>query len=291
MDLLTAYLHGITTTYPDLIVHTATLDISGGQFNAIVLINDDLIFRFPRSAYVAEQYPRQIALLTYLRDKLPLPIPDPQYRSSPDVPWQHCFMGYHRIPGAPFYREVVDAIRDPAAVQALAVQLASFLRSLHQVSLADLPADLPMSDRVEDWVLLYQDIRTLLFPHMRLEARRKVAKHFERYLNDPAQFAYPPVLRHGDFGDSNILYDPLTQRISGIIDFESLGLGDPATDVATLVGYGEDFLKYCLESYPAMQTMLERVHFYRGTYALQEVYYGLRDGNQQAFERGIASYR
>lgn len=291
MDLLTAYLHDITSTYPNLITHTATLDINGGQFNAIVLINDELIFRFPRSAYVAEQYPRQIALLSYLRDKLPLPIPTPQYISLPDVTWQHCFMGYQRIPGAPFYRKVVDAIGDSAAVQTLAVQLASFLRSLHQVSVADLPAELPISDRVEDWVGLYEDIRRLLFPYMRLEARQEVAKHFEHYLNDPAQFSYQPVLRHGDFGDSNILYDSVTQRISGIIDFESLALGDPAMDVAALAGYGQDFLKYCLESYPAMQTMLERVHFYRGTYALQEAYYGLRDGNQQAFERGIAPYQ
>jgi aminoglycoside 2''-phosphotransferase len=291
MGLLTGYLHAITSAYPDLVVHTATLDINSGQFNAIVLINDNLIFRFPRSAYVAEHYPRQIALLSYLRDKLPLSIPDPQYISLPDVAWQHRFMGYERIPGAPFYREIIDTIGDSAAVQALATQLASFLRSLHQVSLADLPVDLPLSDRVEDWVVLYQDIRTLLFPYMRQEAHREVAKHFEHYLNDPAQYAYQPVLRHGDFGDSNILYDSATQRMSGIIDFESLALGDPATDVAPLVGYGEDFLNSCLESYPAMQTMLERVRFYRGTYALQEAWYGLRDGNQQAFERGIAPYR
>jgi aminoglycoside 2''-phosphotransferase len=291
MDPLTTYLRDITTTYPELVIRTATLHTSGGQFNAIVLVNDDLIFRFPRSVHVAEQYPRQIALLTYLHDKLPLPIPDPRYISSPAVPWQHCFMGYQRIPGEPFYREVVDAIRDPATVQALAAQLASFLRTLHQVSLTDLPLDLPIGDRVEDWVVLYQDVRTQLFPYMRLDARRDVAHHFERYLNDPAQFAFQPVLRHGDFGDSNILYYSASQRISGIIDFESLGLGDPATDVAVLVGYGEDFLKYCLETYPAMQTMLARVHFYRGTFALQEAYYGLRDGNQQAFERGIAPYR
>lgn len=37
--------------------------------------------------------------------------------------------------------------------------------------------------------------------------------------------------------------------------------------------------------------MLERAAFYRGTFALQEAYYGLRDGNQEAFEDGIAQYR
>jgi len=38
------------------------------------------------------------------------------------------------------------------------------------------------------------------------------------------------VLRYGDFGTGNILYDPQTLTISGIIDFGFAGLGDGALD-------------------------------------------------------------
>jgi hypothetical protein len=39
---------------------------------------------------------------------------------------------------------------------------------------------------------------------------------------------FQPVLRHGDFGPSNILFDATTRTISGIVDFGSAALGDPA---------------------------------------------------------------
>src|SRR5205085_6629176 len=116
-----------------------------------------------------------------------------------------------------------------------------------------------------------------LFQYMRPDARQQVTDNFDHYLRNLTRFTYPPVLRHGDFGGSNILYDSQTNSISGIIDFELLGFGDPATDVAALSTYGEEFFALCLDIYPEMQTMLDRARFYRSTFALQEAYYGLRD--------------
>ncbi len=37
--------------------------------------------------------------------------------------------------------------------------------------------------------------------------------------------------------------------------------------------------------------MLSRARFYVGTFALQEALNGLEDGDQEAFENGIAQYR
>jgi aminoglycoside 2''-phosphotransferase len=290
MDKLTAYLHSISTACPDISITSAELHTTDGQFNDIVFINDDLIFRFPRTLQVAESYTAQTMLLTYLQGRLPLPIPCPLYMARSDVPWQQRFIGYRRIPGVPLYREALAAIHDLDAVRGMAAQLASFLRTLHHLELADLPADLPVRDGVGQWEVLYTGIQEMLFPYMRPEARHWVANHFDNYLKNPARFTYRPVLRHGDFGGSNILYAPSANRISGIIDFESLGLGDPATDVAALSTYGEEFFALCLVAYPEMQTMLDRAQFYRSTFALQEAYYGLRDNDRSAFQRGIAAY-
>jgi hypothetical protein len=43
--------------------------------------------------------------------------------------------------------------------------------------------------------------------------------------------------------------------------------------------------------YPVTGAILSRARFYAGTFALQEALYGLEDGDQKAFERGIAQYR
>lgn len=291
MDLLSTCLHEITSTHPELTIHTAMLLADGGQFNIIIQVNDRYIFRFPRSAEVAGLYDTQKRLLAYLHDRLPLPIPDPQFSSLPSVPWQRTFMGYSRIPGAPLDRETLCAIPHAGAVKALGKQLGSFLRSLHQTPLNDLPVKMDVTDGVDDWTVFYQGVRRTLFPHMKPAARRAVENHFDRYLSDESQFAFRPALRHGDFGPTNILYDSSTQRIGGVLDFEELGIGDPAIDIGPLVGYGETFLESCMEVYPSIHEMLGRVHFYRGTYALQEAYFGLRDGDQRAFERGMLSYQ
>ncbi len=271
-------------------IDSAELHTTDGQFNDIVFINDDLIFRYPRTPQVAESYTIQTLLLTYLQGKLPLSIPCPLYTATADVPWQQRFFGYRHIPGKPLYREALAVIRDPLALQDMATQLAAFLLTLHRLAPVDLPVDLPVRDGIGDWEALYIGFQETLFAYMRPQARRWVMGNFESFLNNPSRFTYHPVLRHGDFGGSNILYNPQTNRISGVIDFESLGLGDPATDVAALSTYGEEFFALCLATYPEMQTMLDRAQFYRSTFALQEAYYGLRDGDQAAFQRGIAAY-
>jgi aminoglycoside 2''-phosphotransferase len=150
---------------------------------------------------------------------------------------------------------------------------------------------LPVQDGRETWVQLYQDFRTHLFPYMRADAQVSVADNFEKFLNDPGQFDYTPTLRHGDFGPSNILYNAESRTISGIIDFDSIGVGDPAMDVGAVLNLGDDFFRRMCRCYPHLAGLRARTEFYRSTYALQEALYGLRDNVPESFEAGIADYR
>jgi aminoglycoside 2''-phosphotransferase len=68
------------------------------------------------------------------------------------------------------------------------------------------------------------------------------------------------VLKHGDFGTSNILFDRQQRTICGMIDFGSSGLGDPAYDLAGLLSsYGEAFVKRCWRVYPEIESFMDRV--------------------------------
>ena len=126
---------------------------------------------------------------------------------------------------------------------------------------------------------------------MRPDARVQVERHFTSYLQNPEHFSYRPVLRHGDFGGSNILFDPSTQAISGIIDFGSTTLGDPACDLAGLLWYGEQFMRKLADTYPMTDQLWERIRFCHGTFALQEALFGVENNDPDAFRAGIASYR
>jgi aminoglycoside 2''-phosphotransferase len=179
---------------------------------------------------------------------------------------------------------------DEATLEGFARQLAGFLHALHRLDPAALELVLPPEDALAAQKQLYAEIRTHLFSLMRPAARASVTEHFENYFAAPELHQYPLSLHHGDFGGSNILYEPARMEISGIIDFGFAGLGDPAFDLASVSTYGEAFFARICRYYPADESMLARARFYRGTFALQEALHGFKNHDQEAFESGLESY-
>jgi aminoglycoside 2''-phosphotransferase len=292
MDRTIAHLQLIREAYPDFVVGSEELRLTRGQFNVVLLVDGSLIFRFPRSARAAAILHAETALLCALQGRLPLPIPHPTYVGTDPRTSRLNFMGYHIIPGEPLEREVLAAIGNEGVLQRLATQLAAFLRALHQVPAEELGVTLPVVDDRDDWERLYVRFETELFGSMRPDAREAVARRFEAFLAEPIHFAYRPVLRHGDFGGSNILYDAAARAIGGVIDFGAAGLGDAAVDLAALSWYGEPFLERFFVGYPelAAPAVRERARFYRSTHALQQALWALETGDEEEFADGIAGY-
>ena len=293
MDKQSEYIQSIHAIYPDLSIETARLN-QNGQFNDILIINEESIFRFPKTLREATKLATETALLRSLQRQVTLPIPNPIYASMETAAIGQVFMGYRLLPGEPFWPATLDGLTDEEQVSQLANQLATFLHRLHTTPAEALEVRLPDFRGCEEWRALYDRFRSKLFPFMRPDACTEVAKQFEDFLSDARNCSYAPTLIHGDFGPSNILYHARLGSISGIIDFSSAGWGDPAVDFAALlcsVSYGERFLERFTGIYPGIEEVLPRARFYAGTFALQEALYGLEDGDRGAFESGIAGYR
>ncbi|MGE7916799.1 aminoglycoside phosphotransferase family protein [Lysinibacillus xylanilyticus] len=144
----------------------------------------------------------------------------------------------------------------------------------------------------EEMYNLYDKIQNTLFPFIRKDAQKEISQSFESFLKGKAFSNLEITLIHGDFGASNILWNPETSMISGIIDFGGSGLGDPAYDFAGILSsYGEDFFDMCMDLYPNGNEIAERVKFYKSTFALQEALHGIENDDRQAFESGIKDYR
>ena len=120
MDKESLYLQAIRTAYPGLDIHAARLHIGEGQFNDIIFINDDLIFRFPRYEENIRDFLREIEVLEKLQGHLSLPIPDPVYASSETRSVGSTFMGYKLLPGKPLFRNVLNKIIDESTLEVLA---------------------------------------------------------------------------------------------------------------------------------------------------------------------------
>jgi aminoglycoside 2''-phosphotransferase len=61
----------------------------------------------------------------------------------------------------------------------------------------------------------------------------------------------PAAIIHGDLSQDHILFDPETERISGVIDFSDAIISSPLLDFMYLYhAYGEEFLRLLWSYYP-----------------------------------------
>ncbi|MCA9939781.1 MAG: aminoglycoside phosphotransferase family protein [Anaerolineales bacterium] len=286
------HLRRIRERFPDLSIQSVTLN-QDGQYNDVLIINEALVFRFARYPAAAERLEREIDILKLLERYVTLPIPRPLFYDLEHDQQRMAFMGYPIIPGRPLWRHVFRQINIPEVLDNLAMQIATFLRELHSVPLDVVRRlRLPLEDEAEAYAAMFTRVREDLFQYMRPEAQEGVTHHFEGFLQNPGVSAFRPALRHGDFGTSNLLWDPAMERLTGVVDFGDAGLGDAAVDFAgILASFGHDFYTRCSDYYPEMRAAVSRARFYAGTFALQEALHGLDTSDADAFGNGIAPYR
>jgi aminoglycoside 2''-phosphotransferase len=244
-----------------------------GLGNDVVIINDQRVVRFAKHAY-AKQLLRQEAHV------LALACQHVTMRLPLFVHVAEDFVAYDFIPGEGLHRNDILA-QDTVIQDRLAQQLATFLHQLHTIPHATLRSHhLPRSDAVRtraDWLQLLQDVERELFPFLSTFQQQWIRRHFTPILDGHLNLEYVPVLIHGDLGPSHILYDRTAGSITGIIDFGIAGLGDPATDVASIIyAFGESFLRRMTPWYPHLSALIDRARFRAGTLELQWARLGVR---------------
>ena len=184
-----------------------------GTDNAIFRLGDGLSVRLPRRQGPTAPGGKEVDWLPKLAPLLPVEIPVPvaQGRPSSDYPWFweiHSWVEGETVPVAE-----VDARR-------AAHDLAELVAALQRVSPAGAPRGrgIPLAERDEEFRLWLA----------RFDGDPLVTAEWERALAAPP-WAGPPVWHHGDLDARNWLVRD--GRISGVIDWGSMGVGDPACDV------------------------------------------------------------
>ncbi|WP_246629251.1 phosphotransferase family protein [Mesobacillus maritimus] len=243
-----SYIEHIKQVYPDLVIVDSYLN-GLGQNNDVLIINNSLVFRFPKYENGISPLIQEAALLKYLKNIISISIPHPTYYSFKRLEPGNVFAGYNLIKGEPFWKESLEKIESPEMISNLASQLVGFLTELHSVSEEKVRNALnlqPNHPKVE-MTELFEKIQTKLFPYIRKEAQNEINHSFETLING-ILLNVKTTLIHGDFGSSNILWTPENRRISGIIDFGGSGIGDPAYDFAgILASYGKEFFELCID--------------------------------------------
>ncbi|MCR8851045.1 phosphotransferase [Rossellomorea sp. SC111] len=287
--MVSTYENRIREVYPEFtITHSEMNEI--GQNNDVLIVNGSLVFRFPKYIEGIRKLKKETRVLEGVEGNLSLQVPSPLYQSMDSEEVGKVFTGYKMIEGEPLWPAV---FKDEEHSQKIASQLVGFLTELHSHSVDEVEIEKKSIHEIRSSIVnLYDRCQEKLFPHMNEKAKVEVRKHFDSFLANEHLLDFQPVLIHGDFGASNILWNPARHEVSGIIDFGETEVGDPAYDFAGLLSsYGETFVRDCLTLYPGGDQIFERMSFYRGTFALQEALHGIEHGDREAFENGIRGYR
>lgn len=195
---------------------------SDGTDNAIHRLGDDMAVRLPRYPASAAQAEKEAAWLPRLAPHLSLDVPVPLGLGRPGegYPWSWSVCRW--LPGETVRLGLVDP-------HDAALALAAFLRSLQAVDPGDGPA--PGDHNFERGVPLAARDGYVRDALARLAGEvdvRAAETEWETALAAPV-WDRPPVWIHGDLHAGNMLANG--GRLTGVVDFGGLGVGDPACDV------------------------------------------------------------
>ncbi len=250
---------------PDLRI-TSVRAGEDGLVHNVLIVNEELVFRFARDEAGRRALEREARLLAFVRPRVSL--------SVPEVIHQHLDCTVYRfIPGVPLDRQRLLA-QDAFGRRVLLDQLGTFLSQLHSLSgEASAAVSGPVkasSGMKEEYEELYRVIERELLPSMMVWAREWARELFRPALDGKLDLTYAPAVIHGDLAPYHLCFDPTTRRLSGVIDFGNAGLGDPALDVGSLIlALGESLLRQMESMYPAMSGLVDRARFHAATLELR----------------------
>jgi aminoglycoside phosphotransferase (APT) family kinase protein len=184
-----------------------------GTVNAVFRLGDELVLRLARRKGRTEPGGKEVEWLPRLAPLLPVEIPVPvaQGRPTARYPWH---WDVHRwVDGETVPVEQIDAVQ-------AARDLAGFVAALQQADPTGAPRGrgIPLAERDPEFRYWLD----------RFDGDPAVAAEWERALAAPP-WDGPPVWHHGDLDVRNWLVRD--GRIHGVIDWGSMGVGDPACDL------------------------------------------------------------
>jgi aminoglycoside 2''-phosphotransferase len=248
-------------------------ELGRGTDSVAYRVDGEWVFRFPVVDNARRTVRRELALLPRLRPALPLPVPAFEHVGRRED-GELLFVGYRLLPGKPLTPELFAMLPGDEQEAALA-SLAVFLGALHSF-----PVDAARAAGVAHERLTcgyhdgQRDLPRSLAPLLTAAEVERLDSAFARYESEHGRLA--STMLHADLKPEHVLYDPAARRITGVLDWGDVCLGDPDFDLAVIsIFFGEDFLARLLHHLPdrGRQTVLAKVRFFTTVRRLQDLVY------------------
>ena len=257
----------------------APTPVSGGWASWTFAVAGTHILRVARTPEIAAAHRREERLLPVLAPTLDFAVPVPEHVG---VYEGRTFMLYRMLPG-----------RALAAGDRLD-RVAGMLRGLHAFPVERAGALLGCGTSPADWRAEYEADRAwidaVVLPVLDPRLRETVARAYDAAVAGLGG-GFTPVLVHRDLGTEHILCDPATGVPTGMIDFETAHVGDPAIDFVGLhITFGEAAVRKVIAAY-GTPVPLDRLRFYVWMGAVHAIRYGVEEGDAALVAEAVAGLR
>jgi aminoglycoside 2''-phosphotransferase len=250
-------------------------DLGRGTDSVAYLVDGEWVFRFPAVDNARRTLRREVALLPRLDPALPLAIPAFEHVGRRDD-GELLFVGYRVLPGVPLTPKLFAALPDREQREALE-SLASFLQALHAFPVDAARRAGVAHERVSGGYHPGQrDLPCSLAAHLSAGEVARLQAEFAAYEADYEPRGVPPALLHCDLKPEHVLYDRAAGRITGVLDWGDVSLGDPDFDLAVVgIFFDEDFLARLMAHLPDRdpQTVLHKARFFTTLRRLTDLAY------------------
>lgn len=218
-----------------------------GTDHEILEINHTWMCKSAKTQEGVAALDREFKVLKALQGKILTHIPEPVY-------YEENFLVYKKIPGSPLIAYAFFRMGNKQRSK-LMCELVEFLLQLHKAFDQEQAQELGLMKSDWPWSIeKLQENRHYLQDHPEMfEVFDNIIK-----MHEQAQLqAFQPTVIHNDFAMNNIIVDPLTGQLRGIIDFADVAFDDPSLDLRLRYNNPVEFSKAIAFVYSLMNESQE----------------------------------
>ena len=229
----------------------------------------------------------EASLVNSLSSLVSAPLPYYEFVSHDSLP----FAGYRKLGGVPCsagnYRK--------SWTTSLGRSLGQFLSELHALDTSRVAFDRLEKHSAETWAATFNErhllVTRLAYPLLNTADRARAERAWSALRLTLSQARFLPSLIHDDLMGSNILVDPRTKKLAGILDWSDAKVGDPAVDFAGLMSIDRRLGELALESYEGNSLGLkERAEIYLRYVPLGEIAWAASQSSKRTMRLGFNDF-
>lgn len=224
------------------------------------LVNNELVFRFPKRLKQWEELKREIRFLSFAIDHLPLAAPRYLHEAPDSSAAPYGYAVYPYLNGDATDINVMSCEERAEAAESIA----TFLKALHGLQPdSDLGHLLPKKDERSIAERLVAQAELNIVPKLQPQEVRVLRQYFDQYRVMRENSPFRCAVRHADLTQNHVLM--VDKSIVAVIDFGCVSWGDPDYDLmCPFVEFGEAFVEdvACRYGHTDLEQLMMKLRYF-----------------------------